>query len=128
MRFNELKESADYDFHWDEGRFGYYVVANGEERGFFKAKSMFDRSEAQDAAKKLMFKIRSDDVVARQKADQYQYQYVKPLSDIEKEWVELEKRYMSLNDEELARWLRLGKSGVVRKSMIDKTHPALKAG
>jgi hypothetical protein len=115
-----------YDFHWDEKRFGYYVTVGGKEVEFFKAKGPFDRSGAQEQAERLIVKLYSEDHTAKRKADEYKYQYEKPLSNLEKEWVELQKRFMKLNDKELKRWEQLHQSGIIRKSLLDDSHPALK--
>lgn len=112
------------DYAWDEARCGFATLVDGEEVEFFKAKSKFDRSAANDAAKKLAQKYKVDAINADNKKREHEYQYVKPLSALEQEWAEMTNRFMSLNDKELARWQRLGE--VVRKSLIDGTHPAVK--
>lgn len=134
MKFDEIFESQvkyegnTYDFRWDQKREGFVTLENGKEKGFFKAKSFFDRSEAQEEAKKLMIKLRSDHVTKVRAADEYEYQYNKPLSKLEQEWAEMTNRFMSLTDKELARWEQLWKSGVIRKSLMDDSHPAITRG
>ena len=116
-----------HDYQWDEDRFGYFVTTNGKEvpNGFFKAKSMFDRSDAQNQAQQMTFNLRSEATMAKQAKDKHFFQYEKPLSDLEKEWVELNNRFMKLNKQELDRWTSLGKA-VVRRSLINGSHPAAK--
>ena len=132
MQLKDLKESMrdangnEIDFHWDDDRFGYYVTVNGQEipDSFFKAKSQFDRIEAQEAAKKVMVQLRSDAAVKKRDEDYRRYQYDKPLTDLEKEWLELSKKFNSseLDNKGLDRWSRLGQE-VIRKSLHDGTHP-----
>ena len=128
MRLDEIAVTRTgeekYDFHWDNDRVGFATTVDGEEIGFFPAKSKFDRSAAQDAAKKLMYKTRGDARLADQKRREHEYQYNKPLSTLEVEWVALMKRFMSLNDKELDRWKKLNQ--VVRRSLHDGSHPAMK--
>lgn len=128
MRLDEIAVTRTgeekYDFHWDNDRVGFATTVDGEEIGFFPAKSKFDRSAAQDAAKKLMYKTRGDARLADQQRREHEYQYNKPLSELEIEWVGMMKRFMSLNEKELARWQSLNQ--VVRRSLHDGTHPALK--
>lgn len=84
-------DSVEYDFHWDQDKLGFIATRNGTEVGFFKAKSLFDRSGAQDQAKALLIAIMKKDhqVEADRKAGEYEQ---KPLSDIEKKWWLLHKR------------------------------------
>jgi hypothetical protein len=133
MKIKELLESKsairdgneEWDFLWDEDRLGFYVTHNGKELEFFKANGYFDRSGAQDSAQKLMFKLRGAAAMARKAREHHEYQYNKPLSDLEKEWVALDNRFMQLNvDTELKRWEQLADSGIIRKSLIDGSHPA----
>jgi hypothetical protein len=137
MRIKELTESKTartdhegnvYDFHWQEEPMGFYVTVNDKPvaNGFFAAKDMFNRSDAQEQARKLALTLASDAIIARRKVDDYNFQYKKPLSKLEQEWAEMQNRFMSLSDEELARWERLWKSGTIRKSLQDGTHPAVK--
>ena len=128
MRLDEIAVTRTgeekYDFHWDNDRVGFATTVDGEEIGFFPAKSKFDRSAAQDAAKKLMLTTRGNARLAAQQEREREYQYNKPLSNLELEWVSLMKRFMSLNDKELARWQNLNQ--VVRRSLHDGSHPAMK--
>jgi len=131
MKLREIavKRNLDgvvYDFHWDEKRGGFYVTIGGKEVEFFKANGKFDRSGAQDKAEKLIIKLYNDAYTAKRKAENHKYEYERPLKDLEKEWIELQKRFMSLNDKELKRWETLWKSGVIRQSILDGTHPEVK--
>lgn len=114
----------DYTFAWDNDRVGFATIANGKEVGFFPAKSKFDRSGAQEQARKLAVKLRNEVLQADRERREHEYQYVKPLSQLEQEWAALHKRFMSLNDKELERWKQLGQ--VVRRSLHDETHPIFK--
>jgi hypothetical protein len=124
------REGNVYDFHWDQKRMGFYVSINGKpvKDLFYKAKGTFDRSGAQEQAQKMMIKLVSDAVQATDDARHHHNQYVKPLSDLEKEFVDLEKKFYKreLDEKGIQRWLDLGKSGIIRKSLIDQTHPAVK--
>lgn len=128
MRLHEIEVTRTgdekYDFYWDNDRVGFATTVDGEEIGFSPAKSKFDRSAAQDSAKKLMLKTRGNARLAAQQEREREYQYNKPLSNLELEWVSLMKRFMSLNDKELARWQNLNQ--VVRRSLHDGSHPAMK--
>jgi hypothetical protein len=124
------REGNVYDFQWDSKREGFVVTVNSKpvKDLFYKAKGIFDRSGAQEQAQKMMIKLVSDAIQVHDDAKQYEYQYVKPLSDLEKEFVELEKKFYKkqLDQKGIDRWLDLGKSGIIRKSLIDQTHPAVK--
>ena len=127
MKINEIITQNGIpktDYAWDEARCGFATIVDGEEVGFFKAKSKFDRSAANDAAKKLALKYKVDAINADNAKREYEYQYVKPLSALEQEWAEMTIRFMTLNEKELARWQRLAE--VVRKSLLNGTHPAVK--
>ena len=86
---------------------------------------MFDRSGAQDEARKLIVKLVSDIYIAKRDADEYKYQYEKPLSDLELEWIQSSKWFMSMMLNELGekRWESLSISSSVRKSVSHDTHP-----
>ena len=115
-----------YDWEWDEKKMGFHTTVNGVSKKFFKAKGFFDRSEAQEAAKTHMMHLYGDSMAAKRAADEHHFQFEKPLSQLEKEWVELEKRFMKLNDKELDRWKSLAHSGIIRKSLINGKHPEVK--
>jgi len=129
MKINEITIKKDgqkkYDFHWDESRGGFAVTIDDEEQAFFKAKDpKWDRSGAQELAKKAMNRLRGDAIVKQQKEEEHKYQYDKPLSSLELEWAGMMKRFMTLNDKELVRWKNL--NSVVRKSLHDGSHPFMK--
>lgn len=124
------REGNVYDFHWDAKREGFFVTINSKpvKDLFYKAKGIFDRSDAQEQAKKMMIKLVSDAIITHDKAKQHEYQYNKPLSDLEKEFADLETKFynLELDDKGVKRWLDLANSGIIRKSLLDKTHPATK--
>lgn len=128
MKINEITVTRNgdekYDFHWDDDRVGFATTVDGEEIGFFLAKSKFDRAAAQEAARKLMVKTRGEARLADQQRIEYEFQYNRPLSELELEWVGMMKRFMTLNDKELARWESLNQ--IVRKSLHDGSHPIMK--
>ena len=100
----------------------FVATADGKEIGRFEGKSRFDSGEAQEAARKCNLQHRAAAINAEDKIREHEYQYNKPLTEIEKRWVELDNRFMSLNTEELARWTRYSES--IRKSLRDGSHPA----
>lgn len=121
-------DNVVYDFHWDEKRQGFYTTVGDKEIEFFKANGPFDRSGAQEKAQKLMIKLYSDAVMKKRKEDDYKYQYEKPLSKLEQEFVELDKKMikMKMTDQELKRWEQLAHSGIIRRSVTDRSHQAYK--
>lgn len=100
----------------------FVATANGEEIGRFEGKNRFDSGEANEAAKKCIIQHRTAAINAEDKIREHEYQYNKPLTDVEKVWVELDNRFLELNDAELAKWQRYAES--IRKSLRDGTHPA----
>lgn len=108
----------------DDGDFTntFVVTADGAEIGRFEGKSRFDCGAANEAARKCIVQHRAAAINAEDEVREYQYQYEKPLTEIEKRWVELDNRFLSLNDEELTKWVRYAQS--IRKSLSDGTHPA----
>ena len=131
MRATEfMKEAArhtKYDFHREPDNW-FVVTANGEEIGRFQGKSQFDSGAAQDAAKKCIAQHRAAAINAEDKIKYDEIQFNKPLSPLELEWIGLEKKfrtdYKSLSDKEVNRWEQLHQ--ILRKSLIDGTHPAVK--
>lgn len=121
-------DNVVYDFHWDEKRQGFYTTVGDKEIEFFKANSKFDRSGAQEQAQRLMIKLYSDAVTKKRKEDDHKYQYEKPLSKLEQEFVELDKKMikMKMTDQELKRWEQLAHSGIIRRSVTDRSHQAYK--
>jgi hypothetical protein len=100
----------------------FVATADGEEIGRFEGKSRFDSGEASEAARKCTVQHRAAAINAEDKIREHEYQYNKPLTDIEKAWVEMDNRFMELNDAELNKWQRYSQS--IRKSLIDGSHPA----
>ena len=120
--------NVEWDYHWDNKREGFCVTVNGKEASFFKAKGIFDRSGAQKEAEQLIVKLHGDAWSADKKAKDDEFQYKKPLTNLEKEWVALAKRVSKMDkmtDKELERYVTLGKE-VVRRSLLDGTHPEVK--
>lgn len=101
----------------------FVATADGKEIGRFEGKSRFDSGEAQEAARKCIVQHRSAAINAEDEVREHYYQYEKPLTDLEQRWVEMDNRYMELNDEELKKWLRYAEA--IRKSLLNGTHPAL---
>ena len=108
----------------EDGDFSNTFVAraDGEEIGRFEGKSRFDSGEASEAARKCTVQHRAAAINAEDKIREHEYQYNKPLSDVEKVWVELDNRFWTLTDDELAKWTRY--SEAIRKSLSDGSHPA----
>jgi hypothetical protein len=121
-----IAEVIKYDYEWDNDALGYHVTKNGEriKDGFHKAKSTFDRGDADAAAKKHAQKLKSDEIVADRKQREQDIQQNKPLSQLEKEWSELHRRKNTLDNKEFKRYSDL--YGVVRKSLRDGSHHSLK--
>lgn len=122
----KLDEANKYDYEWDNDNLGYHVTKNGErvKDGFHKAKSTFDRSAADESAKKHAQKLKVAEIKAEKEQRFNDVQMNKPLSEIEKRWVELHKRVKTLNHDELKKYVDYGQ--VVRKSLRDGSHPAVK--
>jgi len=125
MKIFEIENRQVYDFHWDGDREGYVATLNGEELGFHKAVSTWDRSDAQKAAKNQLVKHRMD----KHSKQAQDWQMNAPLTNLEKEWIALDKKLIAtvrnktedFSDKELARYNGLAE--VVRKSIINGTHP-----
>jgi len=129
MKINEVvikrNTDNDYAFTWDNDRGGFAVTVDGEEQAFYKAKDpKWDRSGAQELARKHMIKLRAEATMKRQQAEKHEYEYNRPLSALELQWVEMTNRFMSLDDKELHRWKQLDQ--IIRDSLRDGTHPAVK--
>jgi hypothetical protein len=132
---NESVAQNKYDYEWDQNHSGYHVTKNGQrvKDAFYKAKSQFDRGEADTSAKKHAQKLKTDEISAERNAREHDVQINKPLSEIEKRWVNLQKKLVmgakkqgpGLNDDELKKYSSYG--SIVRKSLRDGSHPALKA-
>lgn len=130
-------DRKEYEFHRDMDTNEFVATWKGEEIGRFKAKSQFDAGEAQDAAKKCIsdhFKKRHAEYT---KAKDRDVQFNKPLSQLEQEWIALDKKIYDyfhsggpeLTPQEEKRYQQLGP--VLRKSLYainyDDLHPAVKA-
>ena len=100
----------------------FVATANGEEIGRFEGKNRFDSGAANEAAKKCIVQHRAAAINAEDKIREHEYQYNKPLTDVEKVWVELDNRFMELSDAEITKWTRY--SEAIRKSLRDGSHPA----
>lgn len=113
-----------FDFAWDNERVGFITTRDGEEIQFFPAKSKFDRSGAQDQAKRLALRMRNELIAADNRKREHEYQFERPLSKLEQEWAEMTNRFMSLSPQEVERWNQL--MPAIRRSLQDGTHPAVK--
>jgi hypothetical protein len=100
----------------------FVATADGKEIGRFEGKNRFDSGAASEAAKKCIVQHRAAAINAEDKIREHEYQYNKPLTDIEKAWVEMDNRFMELSDAELTKWTRY--SEAIRKSLSDGSHPA----
>ena len=129
MKANEfIAESArmtKYDFHRIPETNIFVATANGEEIGRFEGKSKFDSSAAQDAAKKCITAHRGAAVKKEQDANEYQHQFVKPLSDTEKKWMQMHKKLYidNIRGDEKDYDLYGRYAEVVRKSISRATNP-----
>ena len=128
MRINEVISRATdptYDFAWNNDRGGFAVTIDGEEQAFYKAKDpKWDRSGAQELARKHAIRLRSDAIVKKQRSEKHEYEYNRPLSVLEQEWANMTNRFTTLTDKELHRWKQL--DSIIRDSLRDGTHPAIK--
>jgi hypothetical protein len=128
----ESARMTKYDFHRIPETNTFVATANGEEIGRFEGKSKFDSGAAQDAAKKCITAHRSEAVKKEQDASEYQYQFVKPLSDTEKKWLQMHKRLYvdNIRGDEKDYDLYGRYAEVVRKSISripkPETHPLAK--
>lgn len=131
MKIFEVVRST-WDFAWDNARTGFYVTKNGQEvpNTFNKAASTFDRSNAQELTKKQMVQLRSAEYSAAAAEKEHDAQINKPLSEIEKRWIELDKKLLrciqtktEMPQEDLDKYSRYGQ--IVRKSLLNHTHPAM---
>lgn len=132
MKILEALQKTKWDFAWDNDRGGFYVTKNGEEvpDSFHKAVSYFDRSGAQTNARKQANALRSAEITAEFKEREHHLEFDRPLTNLEQEWVELDKKLVravkkqdTMTDDELARYSKLG--DIVRKSLINHEHPAM---
>jgi hypothetical protein len=126
-------ERGKYSVHYhenDDDRGGHYTVHHDGKEISKHPFTDFTKnaSPAYEAAKKHAITSHAADVNADNKQREHDYQHKKPLSDLEKEWLELDKKMVhhaqtktgSFSDKESARWQSLGK--IARKSLIDGTH------
>jgi hypothetical protein len=133
-RKNVVNEANKYDYEWDEDKVGYHVTKNGNRvpDAFYKAKSLTSRSDADTAAKKHARRLDSEERSNAMKQREHDYQMNKPLSEIEKRWIDLHKKlHLAANkkgpmmtDDELKKYSSYG--SVVRSSILNGTHPILK--
>jgi hypothetical protein len=107
----------------------FVATADGVEIGRFEGKSKWDSGDAQKQAEQCVNKHRGEAIVKQDKENAHRYQMDKPLSQLEKEWLELDKRMIHglqtknlISDTEHARWEQL--APVIRKSLISGEHPA----
>ena len=131
MRSSEFIAEAVYDYRWDEGKCGFFTTIDGQDAEFFPAKSKWDRSDANNKAKRASIMARSNEVVAKRKAEEDDYQINRPLTDLEKQWVNLHRTLIAaanrrgdMSQDELARYKQLQQ--VVRQSILHGTHPIMK--
>lgn len=141
MHKESLDESAAFErgqyvvhFHDnDEDRSGHYTVLHkGKEISKHPFKDITkDAGTAYEAAKKRAITSHAADVSADNKQREHDYQHKKPLTDLEKKWVEMHKKLKNaiktkeyMSDDELKKYTSYGE--VVRKSLRDGTHEAVK--
>ena len=120
---------SHYDYHWDEEKCGFFVTVDGVLGEFFPAKSKWDRGAANDAAKKMANRLRSEEILKLRKKQEAEYQ-LKPLSQLEAEWIGLHKKLIAaanklveMTEKELQRYKQI--TEVVRHTVLDGTHPAM---
>jgi plasmid maintenance system killer protein len=126
-------ERGKYSMHFhenDEDRGGHYSVHHdGKEIAKYPFTDITKNvGPAHDAARKHIITKHAEDVNAENKQNEHDYQHKKPLSDLEKEWLHLDKKLVHhiqsksgvFSDKERVRWESLGK--IARKSLIDGTH------
>lgn len=131
-------DQEKHTFLWDEEAIGYRVYTAGVEIAFHQGKSLFDRNDAFVAAKKQVALLRAEDRKAEDAIRQAEYQW-RPLRELEQEWVMLQKKldrtiqqklpedhpdYFTAKD--LARYQRISDPRIIRSSLIEGSHPALK--
>lgn len=129
-------ERGHYTVHFhdnDEDRSGHYAVLHkGKEISKHSFKDITkDAGAAYEAARKHAIQKHTADVNAENKQSEHDYQHKKPLSDLEKKWVEMHKKLINavktkeyMSDDELKRYISYGE--IVRKSLRDGTHEAVK--
>ena len=110
---------------------GVYIVSHkGREIGKHTYKHSFrEQGPSFEAAKKQAIAADASDRKEQAVKDKHRHQYETPLSEIEKEWLQLDKKMhseaksktYSLTDKDLKRYKQLGQ--IVRMSIIDGTHP-----
>jgi hypothetical protein len=137
----EVKEFRDgYHIKWNADKVGYSTHHKDDadkELSFHKAKDEFDRGDAWEGAKKHIIRTISAQKSKEHNEREHYYQHVKPLSTLEHEWVGLHKKLKSsfnlpkdhpdrMNDKELDRYSKLGKSGIIRTSLLHDTHEVMK--
>jgi hypothetical protein len=120
-----------FDYRWDEDRCGYFVTIDGQDAEFFEAKSKWDRSSANDAAKKRSLKLRNEQIASIRQAEYLDIQLNKPLRPLELEWIELHKKLIAacnkqgeMSESEIFRYKQIAEC--VRKSILEGWHPAVK--
>lgn len=117
--------SVKYDFHRIPETNTFVATADGAEIGRFEGKSKFDSGAAQDAAKKCIIVHRTNAVNKENEAEEYKYQYLKPLSDNEKKWLKMHKRLYIDNvlgtQSDYDAYLRYAE--IVRKSIRENPRP-----
>jgi len=127
-------EKGPYSVMWHEAENYYTVLKNGEEVGRYPYKSRWEGlAAAYDAAKKEALRLYFADTKAEKDKFDHSYQIDRPLTNLEQEWILLRKKLIKaarkegplLTDKELNRFSSLANS-VVRKSILDGTHPIMK--
>jgi ribosomal protein L20 len=129
----EASKWGRHDYEWDQEKMGYHVTTDGKRtEHFYPAKSQFNRSEADSAAKKHAQSLHVAEVNADRNAREHSYQMDKPLSEVEKRWVDLDRKLVAhvnskganaMTDDELNKYTSYGQA--VRKSLLNHTHPAM---
>jgi hypothetical protein len=126
-----LEERKKYDYVWDDETTSYTVTIDGLKTDFtYQAKSKWDRSAAELAAKRhigQLKKLEYDQENAKRDAELQ----AKPLSTGELRWLELHKKLIHhiktktvMPEKELNLYKDLGP--VLRRSLLDGSHPAMK--
>lgn len=125
-----MTEGSRHDYQWDQEKLGYHVTTDGKPIHFYPAKSQFNRSEADEAAKTHARKLHTDEVKAARANHEHDIQMNKPLSEVEKRWAELDKKLIhsvrhggEFTDDDHNKYQLYG--GAVRKSLLNHSHPAM---
>ena len=113
-----------FDYRWDNEAVGFHVTMNGNDlpNEFFKAKGKFDRWGAEQSTRSRVSELTYAE-------EYYQKEVVRPLTALEVEYLELEKKlynpdsWNKCSEQEMNRALYLNQCGLMRDSVLRLTHP-----